>query len=146
MATCTFFGHADAPATILPRLREAVVGLIEKWQVTDFYVGTHGAFDRAAHRVLKELAPIYPSIRYTLVLSYHPTGNTTLSEEDLKHPLLPAGLENLPPRFAIVWRNKWMLQQADYVITYVTHSWGGAAKFKELAEKQGKHVLNLCAH
>ena len=146
MATCTFFGHADAPFTILPRLREAVVDLIENQQVTDFYVGTHGAFDRAAYHVLKELASIYPTIRYTVVLSYHPAHSTALSEEEFKHSLLPAGIENVPPRFAIVWRNKWMLKQADHVITYVTHSWGGAAKFKGLAEKQGKHVVNLCIH
>lgn len=36
-----------------------------------------------------------------------------------------------------------MIEQADYVITYVTHSWGGAAKFKELAEKKGKTVINI---
>ena len=57
--------------------------------------------------------------------------------------LLPDGIEVGPARFAIDRRNKWMIEQADYVITYVTHSWGGAAKFKELAEKKGKTVINI---
>ena len=38
-----------------------------------------------------------------------------------------------------------MLQRADFVVTYVTHSWGGAAQFAEAAEKQGKAVYNLAS-
>lgn len=57
--------------------------------------------------------------------------------------LLSDGTEVAPVRFAIGRRNKWMVEQADYVITHVTHSWGGAAKFKELAEKKGKTVINI---
>ena len=57
--------------------------------------------------------------------------------------MLPEGIEAVPPRFAIVWRNKWMLRQSDYVVTYVTHSWGGAAQFASLAERQKKTVIHL---
>ena len=49
----------------------------------------------------------------------------------------------MPLRFAISYRNKWMIEQSDYVVTYVNHSWGGAAQFKELAEKKGKTVIEL---
>ena len=41
------------------------------------------------------------------------------------------------------WRNKWMLKQSDYVVTYITHSWGGAAQFAEIAARQKKTVINL---
>ena len=46
-------------------------------------------------------------------------------------------------RFAISYRNKWMIKRADIVVTYVTHGFGGAVKFKEIAEKQGKMVIEL---
>lgn len=46
-------------------------------------------------------------------------------------------------RFAISWRNKWMLEKADYVITYVTHTVGGSAKFKEMAIKKNKRVIEI---
>ena len=36
-----------------------------------------------------------------------------------------------------------MIEQSDYVVTYITHSWGGAAQFAELAEKQKKTVINV---
>ena len=57
--------------------------------------------------------------------------------------MLPEGIEEVHPRFAISWRNKWMLRQSDYVVTYVTHSWGGAAQFAEMAARQGKKVIHL---
>ena len=57
--------------------------------------------------------------------------------------ILPEGIVTVHPRFAISWRNKWMLKQSDYVVTYITHSWGGAAQFAEMAERQAKHVVKL---
>ena len=36
-----------------------------------------------------------------------------------------------------------MLKQSDYVVTYITHSWGGAAQFEEIAIKQKKSLIQL---
>ena len=55
----------------------------------------------------------------------------------------PAATRYRRMHFAISWRNKWMLKQSDYVVTYITHSWGGAAQFAELAEKQKKIIVSL---
>jgi len=35
-----------------------------------------------------------------------------------------------------------MLKQADFVVTYVLWSWGGAAKFADKAMRQNKTVIN----
>ena len=61
----------------------------------------------------------------------------------LLYTVLPDGIETVPPRFAINYRNKFMLENADFVITYVTHSWGGAAKYKQMAEKKKKRIIEL---
>ncbi len=53
------------------------------------------------------------------------------------------GIETVPKRFAISWRNKWMIEQSDVVVTYVTHGFGGAWQFKALAQRQGKTVIEL---
>ena len=37
----------------------------------------------------------------------------------------------------------WVLKQSDYVVTYITHTWGGAYQYAEKAKKQGKIVVNL---
>lgn len=57
--------------------------------------------------------------------------------------MLPEGMELAHPRYAISRRNKWMLNQADYVLTYISHSWGGAARWAEKAQREGKQVYNL---
>jgi len=36
-----------------------------------------------------------------------------------------------------------MIKQSDTVVTYVKRNFGGAAQFTELAQKQGKQVINL---
>ena len=142
MAACTFFGHADTSEHITRLLEETVIDLIEKHNVTSLYVGNHGNFDRIATAVLRRTRQRYPIIRYTIVLAYLPTGDKTVwSEQD--ETLYPEGIETVPKRFAIVWRNRWMIENSDYVITHVHRPCGGAAKFKELAQKQHKTVINL---
>jgi len=144
MPCCVFFGHKDADSSISPRLREAITKLMLEQGVTDFLVGNNGKFDYIVYKTLKDIKQEYPDITYSVVLAYLPGEKTEYenyyAEEET---LLPDGIEVGPARFAIDRRNKWMIEQADYVITYVTHSWGGAAKFKELAEKKGKTVINI---
>ena len=141
MASCTFFGHRDCPSDIRSRLRETLVDLIENHGADFFYIGSHGSFDAVARNIVRELKTVYPMIEYTVVLAYMPQG--TNEYEDYSDTMLPEGIEHVPKRFAISWRNNWMLDHADYVVTYITHSWGGAAQFAQKAEKQGKVVYNL---
>ena len=143
MAACCFFGHRDCPDTIKPRLREVLVQLIERDGVDQFYVGHQGAFDAIVLSVLRELALLYPQIRYDIVLAYMPQGKADFDTEMTQHTLLPEGIETVPRRFAIDRRNRWMLQQSDYVVAYVTHSWGGAAKFANEAKRLGKTVIEI---
>ena len=138
MPTCTFFGHSDCPETIAPRLREALIHLIAHDGIEQFYVGDRGAFDRLVTRELRALSALYPHIRYTVVLAYLPS--TVQCDEDT---LFPQGIEKVPKRYAISWRNKWMLKHADCAVTYITHSQGGAAQFAALAQRQGKRVIRL---
>ena len=139
---CTFFGHRDCPSSVRPKLRAVVVKLIEQHGVDRFYVGHQGAFDAMVRAVLLELAEVYPHISYAVVLEQLPSPRDE-SVWDFSDTIFPEGLETVPPRFAIARRNEWMLRQADFVVTYVTHSWGGAVQYAEKAQRQGKRVLNL---
>ena len=143
MAICTFFGHHDCPSEIEPELREVLVDLIKNRGVNTFYVGNKGHFDWIVRNVLRELKEIHPEIRYAVVLERIPGKKGEFDYEDYSDTIIPEGIENALPRFAIVWRNRWMLRQADFVVAYVTHSWGGAAQFVEMAEKQKKTILYL---
>ena len=140
---CTFFGHRDCPSSIKPKLREALIDLIENHTVDMFYVGQQGAFDSMVRSVLKELVSLYPHINYDVVLEHMPPKRDEFDTRDYSDTMLPEGIETVHPRYAIEWRNRWMLQRADFVVTYIAHPWGGAAKFAEKAKRDGKTVINL---
>ena len=138
--TVTFFGHKDTPKEIEPTLRTTLVDLIKNHGATEFYVGNNGNFDTMVRRQLENLSQTYP-ITYNVVLAYLPTKKSEY--DNYINTIYPEGIETVPKRFAISYRNKWMIGQSDVVVTYVTHSFGGAAQFKEMAEKQGKTVIEL---
>ena len=141
MAACTFFGHRDCPETIKPRLREVLVDLITNHGVDMFYVGHQGQFDAYVRGELKKLKKEYSQINYAVVLAYMPGKKTEY--DDYSDTILPEGIEFVHPHYAISWRNNWMLRQADYVVTYITHTWGGAYQYAEKARRQKKVVINL---
>lgn len=136
---CAFLGHRDTPYDVKPLLRKVIVELIEKG-VKQFYVGNQGNFDIMAHELLSELKASY-RISFDIVLAYMPKNG--FIPYDMIHTIFPEGMETVPPRFAIEYRNKWMIAHSDIVVTYVTHSFGGAAKFKEFASKKGKIIIEL---
>lgn len=140
--TVTFFGHKDTPKETEPTLRSTLIDLIENHNAVNFYVGNNGNFDIMVRRVLKELSAIYP-VDYSVVLAYLPVQKD--ENENLKNTILPEGIETVPKRFAISYRNKWMIDHSDIVVTYVTHNFGGASQFKALAERKGKRVIELSA-
>ena len=112
---CTFFGHRECPDSIKPELREALIELIENCGVNMFYVGNQGQFDAMVRRVLKDFKLKYPHIDYAVVLAYPPAAGT--GGMDYSDTLLPEGIETVYPRFAISWRNRWMLSLTDIVRT-----------------------------
>lgn len=132
MPACTFFGHSQCP-DLRSELRDAVMRLVGDG-VDMFYVGDNGRFDAQVRSVLSELG-----LRYGVVLAYLPKGTGAGFDDTM----FPEGLELVHPRYAIERRNRWMLERSDYVVTYVHHSWGGAAKFAALAERQGKRMIRL---
>ena len=138
MATVTFFGHRDTPKETEPTLRSALIDLIENKNATVFYVGNHGNFDAMVRRQLENLSKTYP-IKYYVVFAYMPGKNNTPDE----HSILPEGIETVPRRFAINYRNKWMLGKSDIVVTYVTRPVGGAWEFKQMAEKHKKIIIAI---
>ncbi len=143
MAVCTFFGHHDWPGEIKNKLKEQIIELIVHQGVDMFYMGSQGSFDHMARAVVKELRERYPHIRYAVVLAYIPRGKNEYADDT--ETILPEGIESVPKRFAISQRNKWLLRQSDVVVSYITHSWGGAAQYAEMAVRQKKTVINLAA-
>ncbi len=136
---CTFFGHKNTSDSVKPQLYEVLTDLILNHQADLFYVGNQGRFDSIVRNTLKELKEKFPHIRFYVVLAYMPKDNLL----DDFETIYPEGLEKTPPKYAIDKRNRWLVEKADTVITCVNLPFGGASKFKELAEKKNKRVINI---
>ena len=86
----------------------------------------------------------HPKVKYLImvytVLAYIPTVNN----QEYKHEtLLPEGIEKVPKRFAIAFRNKWVVDKSNLAVTYVKNNFGGANQFKEYALKKNKTDIEL---
>ena len=144
MAACTFFGHRDCPDSIKVNLKKEIEQLICDQQVHIFYVGTQGSFDRMAYCALRELRNKYSNIKMYRVLAYMPRNDAVSNDNaQSEDTILPEGIERVHPRYAIVWRNNWMIDRSEYVIAYITHPTGGAFQAVERAQKKGKDVVRL---
>ncbi len=139
MRSCTFFGHRDCPEAIRTKLQKVLIDLITNHNITMFYVGHQGQFDALVRSTLRQLKNTYPQIEYAVVLAYMPKDTSG----DYTDTMLPEGIEAVHSRYAISWRNNWMLKNADYVVTYITHTWGGAAQYARKAKAQGKYIVNI---
>lgn len=139
---CCFFGHKEVPSDLTEFLIPALTELIAEG-VDSFLVGNHGGFDSAVLHTLRLLKEKYPHITYNVVLAYMPGAKEEWPAYAPMETLYPEGLEAVHPRFAISWRNNWMIRESDVVVTYITHSWGGAAQFAELAKRMKKRVINI---
>ena len=118
----TFCGHSKIYQTceISKWLDIILPSLIEGGAAT-FYLGGYGDFDSLAAAAVRRQKAVYHHITAILVLAYLNRETDTSRYDDTAYP----PLENLPPRYAIVRRNEWMVRESDVVISDVTHGRGG---------------------
>ena len=138
--TVTFCGHGSInyDEIIKQKLYEILENLILQG-ASEFYLGGYGNFDILASQTLKELKNKYQNINLVLVIPYlNHKYDMALYDVSVYPPI-----ENTPPRFAISKRNEWMVNNSDFVVSYVEYGWGGAAKTFNFANKKHKHIINL---
>lgn len=148
--TIAFAGHSVIPdingvkAVVKDIIKEYIV---ESESITIF-IGGYGGFDKACADVCKALKEEYDNIEVVYVTPY-----LTISEQEkikqmqylrLCDSSIYPPIENTPPRFAISKRNEWMMTNADLVIAYVNHDYGGAYASLKVARRKKKKIINIC--
>lgn len=134
----TFCGHDNVED--INKVRDWLRNVLDQFIYQEnviCYLGGYGGFDRLAASVVRQKQKANPTMKAVFVIPYL---NRKYDESGYNYTLFPP-LESVPPRFAISKRNEWMVAQADIVIAYVTHDWGGAAKMLEYARVKRKHVV-----
>ena len=137
MKTCFFIGHREADESLLPELMSVVERLIIEEQVSCFYVGGYGGFDRIAASAIKRSKQNHPEITLMLVLPYHPAERPVEIPHDFDGTYYPEGMEKVPRRFAIVKANEFMVNTSDWLIAYVRHGASNSRKILEYAQHRG---------
>lgn len=142
--TCCFFGHSNCPDNIRQKLKEEIVKMVGGSEEVMFYVGHQGHFDGMVRSVMKELIKEGVTVNYAVVLAYMPGERYEFdSRDEYADTMFPEGLESVHPKFAISWRNNWMIDKADKVICYVKYHTGGAYQFVEKARRKDREIINL---
>lgn len=57
--------------------------------------------------------------------------------------VIPTEIIGLHYKSAIKARNRWMVDNSDLIISYVTRDYGGAADAIKYANNQNKHIINI---
>lgn len=144
MKACAFFGHRDYNyEEYRAALKSSIVDLIENHAVTQFYSGGRGNFDEFASRMVYELKKQYPHIRNTLVLSYIPKEKEEDGLPEKYDDSIYLLEKKVPYRYAIAKTNEKIVERADFIISGVQFSRGGAYQACEYALKKGKTIIRL---
>ena len=143
----TFFGHSSFTPT--REYEDKVLDFLEKKLgdcTFDVYLGNNGAFDAFAYNCCKKYSPKHPNLSLIYVTPYMTLDfqkkylNDYVKQYD---GIIYPNIEDKPMRFAITYRNRFMIEKSDFVIVYVEHSWGGAYSAYKYALKKGKQIYNL---
>lgn len=136
----TFCGHKNvSDSTVVGKKLRVVIEELISRGATEFYLGGYGGFDSLAASTVRSLKASHPNIRLILVIPYLNREYDSKAYDELLYP----PLENVLPRYAISKRNEWMVEEAQIVVSYVTHDWGGASKTLAFAKRKKKEIISV---
>lgn len=139
----SFTGAQEYEQKLLSLLQE----LIGDGQA-ELYLGEYGGFDAFAYECCKKFKSTHPNVKLIFITPYispEYQKNHLEYQKNRYDQIIYPPLEGVPQKFAIAYRNRWMVRQADAVVSYIEHSWGGAYKTYKYAERNNKKIFNLYA-
>ena len=139
-----FCGHANYHER--PGDRERALSEIEncaKGAPVEFFLGLYGGFDSFALSLARSYKEKHADAILSFVSPY--MDETYLARRDVERfdRVIYPEIEEAPRKFAISARNRWIAGQADLVIAYVEHEYGGAYAMLRTALAKGKRIFNL---
>ena len=143
----TFCGHAQFIKT--EEYENRILSLLEEiigFDPAEIYLGGYGGFDNFAYECCRKYKQIHPNISLVFVTPYVTLEYQKNHLDDQKRRydyIVYPEIEDKPKRYAISYRNKYMVEKSDCVIAYVLHKWGGAYSTYTYAKRKCKTVLNI---
>ena len=120
-----FFGHSAYTAR--PYDEEKILAFLTE-KIGDeparlFFCG-NGAFDSFALYCGKKYQQAHTNTRLVLVLPEMSEESHNVRRENYEgvyDEILRPEIKDKPARYVLSYRNKWMVEQSDYVVMYITH-------------------------
>jgi uncharacterized phage-like protein YoqJ len=143
----TFCGHAQFSKS--KEYEQKILAFLEEKvgnQPADMYLGGYGSFDSFAYDCCKKFKETHPNVSLVLVTPYLTVEyqKNHLDYQKTKYDfILYPEIEDKPKRYAIAYRNKYMVEKADFEVAYVSHDCGGAYTTYKHAKRKGKAIFNL---
>ena len=143
----TFCGHAQFSKS--EEDEQKILAFLEQKvgdQPADMYLGGYGEFDSFAYDCCKKYKAEHQNVSLVFVTPYmtvdYQKNHLDCQKARYDFILYPE-IEDKPKRYAITYRNRFMIEKADFVVAYVSHDWGGAYTAYKYAKRKGKEVFNL---
>ena len=142
----TFCGHSNYSGNLEDEKR--LINLLEVvicGNRVDFYFGGYGGFDNFALKCAIKYKQYHKNANLIFITPYLGkwlNERKFIIEEQYDQIIYPE-IEHVPLKFAIIKRNEWMVDQADYLFSYVKTHYGGAYKTLLYAHKHNKRYTNL---
>ncbi len=143
----TFCGHSVLPKDFDKELMmRKVFNLLDTLSIKggiECYLGGYGEFDEFMLKCCNNYASTHMNIKTIFVTPYidevYLARIKNFNYDEIVYP----DIENIPKRYAITYRNRYMMDIADIVVSYVRYDWGGANKTLKYAKEHNKQIINL---
>ncbi len=112
----------------------------------EFFLGEYGDFDCFAYECVKKFKKNHPDIMLVFItpyLSVEYKKNYDEYKKDRFDLIIYPELENVPRRYAISYRNRWIADHANIIIAYIDHEYGGAYTMYKYAKRKNKEIYNI---
>lgn len=140
---CCGFGHRNIFSDIEPKIEKIIEKLIIEKDVRTFMTCGWGNFDIMFSSAVRAVKRKYDDIELILVLPYLSNKLNTYKdsvESSYDGIILPEEVIGVHYKRAITVRNKWLIDNSDYVLTCVYREFGGAYDAMKYAEKMENHI------
>ena len=142
-------GHCTPP-NLKARIREEIIKLIKNEGVDSFLVGEIGGYEIDAYDVVLEVQEEFPHIEIFLVISkiedLHVLGlkedDCIMTRRGFDDFILPPQCELGYKKLCIVYRNRYIIENTDFIIAY-NKKHGKAYEFCKQAKAKGVKVIEL---
>lgn len=135
-----FIGHNECFDVSLPLLQQNVENCVKNGYSV-FMSGGQGGFDRLSATAVYQVKQSFPYIKNILVIPY--LTFRIFDKSIFDEIVYPNDFEKYHFKAAIPARNRYLVDNADLAITYIRHTWGGAATTYAYAKSRQLKMIEL---